>query len=53
MNPRFTLELLQDEIEVEYIELNPVTNQPRLIHGLNNVWEKLEELTTPFGKLTN
>ena len=40
-NP-FTLEQLQEKIGVEYIELNPVTLQPRLIQGLNNVWQKLE-----------
>ena len=39
---KFTLEFLQDKIGVEYIELNPVTQQPRIIQGLNNVWEKLE-----------
>ena len=39
---KFTLEFLQDKIGKEYIELNPDTLQPRLIQGLNNVWQKLE-----------
>ncbi len=39
----FTLELLQDKIGQEYVEANPITNQPRIIQGLNGVWEKLEE----------
>ncbi|MES2188762.1 MAG: hypothetical protein V4454_01465 [Pseudomonadota bacterium] len=43
MNSPFTLELLQNEIGVEYIELNPVTKQPRIIQGLNGVWAKIEE----------
>lgn len=43
MNSQFTLELLQDKIGAEYVELNPVTGQPRIIQGLNGVWEKLEE----------
>lgn len=43
MSPPFTLEFLQDKIGKEYVELNPVTNQPRIIKGLNGVWEKLEE----------
>ena len=39
----FTLELLQDKIGVEYIELNPITNQPRIIQGLNEVWRAVNE----------
>lgn len=39
----FPLELLQDKIGKEYVEANPVTNQPRIIKGLNGVWAKLEE----------
>jgi len=39
----FTLELLQDKIGVEYIELNPITNQPRIIQGLNEVWGAIDE----------
>ncbi|MDP2448610.1 MAG: hypothetical protein Q8M93_02455 [Polaromonas sp.] len=43
MSSPFTLELLQDKIGKEYVEANPVTEQPRIIQGLNGVWEKLEE----------
>ena len=43
MNSPFTLELLQENIGAEYVELNPVTGQPRMIHGLNNVWQKIDE----------
>lgn len=43
MTSPFTLELLQEEIGKEYVETNPVTGQPRIIQGLNGVWEKLEE----------
>lgn len=43
MNPPFTLEFLQDKIGKEYVEANPITNQPRIIQGLNGVWGKLEE----------
>ncbi len=43
MTTAFTLEFLQDKIGVEYIELNAVTGQPRIIQGLNEVWAKLEE----------
>ena len=43
MSTVFTLELLQDKIGVEYAERNPVTGQPRIIQGLNNVWQKIDE----------
>ncbi|MES2279895.1 MAG: hypothetical protein V4542_00630 [Pseudomonadota bacterium] len=43
MNSPFPLELIQEKIGKEYIELNPVTVQPRIIQGLNNVWAKIEE----------
>ncbi len=43
MTSPFTLELLQGKIGKEYVEANPVTGQPRIIQGLNGVWEKLEE----------
>ncbi|MDI1238643.1 MAG: hypothetical protein PSV26_14270 [Polaromonas sp.] len=43
MSPPFTLRLLQDKIGEQYVEANPITNQPRIIQGLNGVWEKLEE----------
>lgn len=42
MSTVFTLEFLQDKIGSEYVELNPVTGQPRIIKGLNGVWEKVE-----------
>lgn len=43
MTTAFTLEFLQDKIGAEYVELNPLTGQPRIIHGLNEVWQKLDE----------
>ena len=43
MSTVFTLELLQNEIGEPYVELNPVTGQPRIIQGLNNVWQKINE----------
>ncbi|WP_421955771.1 hypothetical protein [Polaromonas sp.] len=43
MTTAFTLQFLQDHIGEQYIELNPVTGQPRFIHGLNEVWQKLDE----------
>ena len=42
MSTPFTFNFLQEKFG-DYIELNPVTNQPRIIQGLNGVWEKLEE----------
>lgn len=26
-----------------YVELNPATGRPRLIHGLNEVWQVIDE----------
>jgi hypothetical protein len=43
MTTAFTLEFLQDKIGAEYVELNPLTGRPRFIHGLNEVWQKLDE----------
>ena len=42
MSAAFTLEFLQDQIGAEYVELNPITNQPRLIQGLNEVWQAID-----------
>jgi hypothetical protein len=39
----FTLALLQDKIGEQYVEANPVTNQPRIIQGLNEIWRAIEE----------
>jgi hypothetical protein len=39
----FSLELLQEKIGAEYIERNPVTGMPRIIQGLNPVWQLIEE----------
>lgn len=43
MTSPFTLELLQEKIGEEFVEVNPFTNQPRIIQGLNEVWAKLDE----------
>lgn len=43
MSTVFTLELLQDKIGEQYVELNPITGQPRIIQGLNGVWTKIQE----------
>lgn len=43
MNTAFTLEVLQENIGKEYVEANPITNRPRIVQGLNEVWAKLDE----------
>jgi hypothetical protein len=43
MKQKFTLEFLQDKIGAEYIELNPLTGNPRIIRGLNEVWEYVDD----------
>lgn len=44
MSGTFTLAFLQDKIGgKEYVEANPFTGHPRIIQGLNEVWEKLVE----------
>lgn len=43
MKPQFTLEFLQEKIGAEYVERNPVTGNPRIIHGLNEVWEAVDD----------
>ncbi len=43
MSTAFTLALLQEKIGQEQVEVNPITNQPRIIQGLNEVWAKLDE----------
>lgn len=43
MTSNFTLQFLKDKIGDEYIEENPVTGQPRIIQGLNEVWTTLDE----------
>jgi hypothetical protein len=42
MSPPFTLDFLQQKIGAEYVERNPATGEPRLIQGLNEVWEHIE-----------
>lgn len=43
MSTAFTLELLQEKIGQEQVEVNPITDKPRIIQGLNEVWQKLDE----------
>jgi hypothetical protein len=43
MSTTFTLAFLQDKIGEQYVEANPVTNQPRIIQGLNEVWRAIDE----------
>ena len=43
MSVQFSLEFLQGKIGVEYVELNPVTGKPRIIQGLNQVWDAIDE----------
>lgn len=43
MTSPFTLELLKEKIGAEYVELNPVTGKPRIIQGLNEVWDAVDE----------
>jgi len=42
MSAEFTLEFLQGKIGAEYVELNPVTGKPRIIQGLNQVWDAVD-----------
>lgn len=43
MNNPVTLAYLQAQIGAEYVEANPVTGKPRIIQGLNEVWEAIDE----------
>src|SRR5665213_4174023 len=43
MSTALTLQFLQDKIGAQYVEENPVTGQPRIIQGLNEVWAKVDE----------
>jgi hypothetical protein len=43
MSEKFTLTFLQEKIGAEYVELNPVTGQPRIISGLNEVWQAIDD----------
>ena len=43
MSRKFTLEFLQEKIGAEYVERNPVTGNPRIILGLNEVWEAVND----------
>jgi hypothetical protein len=43
MSNPFTLELLKEKIGAEYVEENPVTGKPRIIQGLNEVWDAIED----------
>lgn|GEM_PF-2227589 len=43
MNPDYSVEFLNRELGGPYTELNPITGKPRLIKGLNEVWQAIEE----------
>lgn len=43
MSTEFSLEFLQGKIGAEYVELNPITGKPRIVQGLNQVWEAIDE----------
>jgi hypothetical protein len=42
MNHEYSVEFLTSKIG-PYVETNPVTGRPRLIRGLNEVWQAIEE----------
>lgn len=39
----YSVDFLNSKLVGPYVELNPVTGKPRLIHGLNEVWRAIEE----------
>jgi len=43
MSAEFSLAFLQGKIGAEYVETNPNTGHPRIIHGLNQVWDAIDE----------
>lgn len=43
MRTGFTLQFLQDQIGADYVEENPITGKPRIIQGLNEVWQTINE----------
>lgn len=42
MSPPFTLKFLKEKVGAEYVEHNPITGKPRIIRGLNEVWNVIE-----------
>lgn len=43
MSAEFSLEFLQGKIGTEYVEVDPITGRPRIIQGLNQVWDAIDE----------
>jgi hypothetical protein len=43
MSTQFTLKFLKEKIGAEYVERNPISGKPRIILGLNEVWNAIEE----------
>ncbi len=43
MNHEYSVEFLTSKLGGPYVENNPVTGKPRLIKGLNEVWQAIEE----------
>jgi hypothetical protein len=43
INQEYSVDFLNSKLGGPYVELNPVTGKPRLIHGLNEVWGVVNE----------
>lgn len=48
INQEYSVDFLNSKLGGSYVELNPITGRPRLIHGLNEVWGVVDE----FGGIT-